>query len=214
MIELSLPPGPVRIVCLAAHPDDIEIAAGGLLLTLAAQGRLEAAYLTLTGGPDREEEALKAAAQFAPASTSSFARLPDGRLPEHWGAVKTALHEHAERVPAPHLVLAPRTDDAHQDHRLVGRLAPTVWRDTLVLHYEIPKWDGDLGRPTTYVPLADAVAGRKVDLLDECYSSQRDHDWWDAGMFHGLMRLRGMECRATSAEAFYVTKSVLGLGSH
>ncbi|MFE5293450.1 PIG-L deacetylase family protein [Isoptericola sp. NPDC056618] len=212
MIGLALPDGPLRVVCLAAHPDDVEIACGGTLLALAARGGVEAAYLTLTGDPSRQDEARTAAEAFLPGATSVFGGLPDGRLPDRWGEARAALHEHAERVPAPDLVLAPRPDDAHQDHRLVGTMAPTVWRDALVLHYEIPKWDGDMGRPSTYVPVPDALARRKVELLDACYASQKAHDWWDHEVFLGLLRLRGMECRSRYAEAYTVTKSVLSLG--
>jgi len=127
MISLSLPAGHLTVVALAAHPDDVEIACGGTLLGLAERGGVYVHLLTLTGTPEREAEAREAAEAFLPAATSShFAGLPDGRLPEHWGAVKGALHALARRVPAPDVVLAPRVDDAHQDHRLVGELAPTV----------------------------------------------------------------------------------------
>ncbi|MFE6971575.1 PIG-L deacetylase family protein [Isoptericola sp. NPDC057653] len=199
----------LRVVALAAHPDDVEIACGGTLLALDARGGAKVSFLTLTGDDEREAEAVRSAEAFVPGVSSEFARLPDGRLPEHWGAVKRALHEHAERLPDPHVVMAPRPDDAHQDHRLVGELAPTVWRDALVLHYEIPKWDGDMGRPTTYVPVPEADARRKVELLHRHYASQRGHDWWDDEVFLGLMRLRGMECRERYAEAFVVRKAVV-----
>ncbi|MFE7407827.1 PIG-L deacetylase family protein [Isoptericola sp. NPDC057559] len=212
MIPLSLPDGRLQVVCLAAHPDDVEIGCGGTLLALAERGSVDAAFLTLTGDPGREDEARQASQAFVPGATSAFAGLPDGRLPERWGDVRAALHEHAERHPAPQVVLAPRTDDAHQDHRLVGTMAPTVWRDALVLHYEIPKWDGDMGRPSTYVPVDDDLAQRKTELLDACYPSQKAHDWWDREVFLGLMRLRGMECRSRYAEAFVVAKSVLATG--
>lgn len=212
MIALSLPDGPLDVVCLAAHPDDLEIGCGGTLLTLATRGAVTATVLTLTGTPHREAEATGAAQAFLPGAESRFARLRDGRLPADWDAVKDALHAVAADVPRPDLVLAPSPGDAHQDHRLVGSLAPTVWRDCLVLHYEIPKWDGDLGRPTVYLPVADELAGRKADLLDEHYPSQLGRDWWDRELFLGLMRLRGVECRARYAEAFTVAKAVLGTG--
>lgn len=213
MIALALPPGPLRVVCLAAHPDDVEIAAGGLLLRLAERGAVAASFLTLTGTPARQDEARAAAPAFLPGASSWFAGLRDGRLPEDWGRVKNALNAHRARVPDPHLVLAPRPDDAHQDHRLVGELAPTVWRDALVLHYEIPKWDGDMGRPDTYVDVPDDLARRKVELLDTHYPSQKAHDWWDSEVFLGLMRIRGMECRARYAEAFTVRKTLLDVGA-
>lgn len=212
MLHLS-PVG--SLVVLGAHPDDIEIAAGGLLLTLAAaQPGLRVHYVLFTGTPQRQAEARAAAVAFLPGADLSFALhdLPDGRLPAHWGSVKEHLHAVAASAGSVDLVLAPWTGDAHQDHRLIGELVPTVFRDALALHYEIPKWDGDLGRPSVYVPLTDEIARRKVELLHECFPSQKSRDWWDDEVFLGLARLRGMECRTSYAEAFHSAKLVLGLG--
>jgi LmbE family N-acetylglucosaminyl deacetylase len=199
------------LVAVGAHPDDIEIAAGGLLSILDRPG-LAIHYVLLSGSADRQAEARAAVAAFAPSAEITFALtdLPDGRLPAHWGAVKAHLHEVAEGI-TPDLVICPWTGDAHQDHRLLGEMAPTVFRSALALHYEIPKWDGDLGRPNVYVPLADDVARRKVALLHEYFPSQKDRDWWDDEVFLGLARLRGMECRSRYAEAFYCSKAVLGV---
>jgi LmbE family N-acetylglucosaminyl deacetylase len=213
MRQLSLPRGPLRIVCLAAHPDDIEIAAGGTLLALAERGTVEGHWLTMTGSPERRAEAEAAAQAFLPSSQTGFHAFPDGRLPAHWNEVKDILHALAAVVPDADLVFAPRMDDAHQDHRLLGTMAPTVWRDALVLHYEIPKWDGDLGRSNCYVPLSAELGRQKVSLLNEHYSSQRARDWWDDETFLALMRIRGMECRSRYAEAFQASKAVLSLGT-
>ncbi|HEY6811425.1 MAG TPA: PIG-L family deacetylase [Propionibacteriaceae bacterium] len=212
MRKLSLPSGPLQLVCLAAHPDDIEIAAGGTLLALAERGDVEGHWLTLTGSPERRAEAKSASRAFLPDSQSSFHAFPDGRLPAHWNEVKDILHDFAAALPDADLVLAPRMDDAHQDHRLLGTMAPTVWRDALVLHYEIPKWDGDLGRANCYVPISPELGQRKVSLLNEHYRSQHDRDWWDDETFLALMRIRGMECRSRYAEAFQATKAVLTVG--
>jgi LmbE family N-acetylglucosaminyl deacetylase len=211
MRHLNLPQGPLKLVCLAAHPDDIEIAAGATLLSLAERGGVQGYWLTMTGSPARRTEAESAARAFLPDSQSSFHTFPDGRLPAHWDDVKDILHAFAAALPDADLVLAPRMDDAHQDHRLLGTMAPTVWRDALVLHYEIPKWDGDLGRSNCYVPISAELGQRKVSLLNEHYLSQRDRDWWDDEMFYGLMRIRGMECRSRYAEAFQASKAVLSL---
>jgi len=212
MRKLSLPSGPLQLVCLAAHPDDVEIAAGGTLLALAERGNVEGHWLTLTGSPERRAEARSAASAFLPDSRSSFHAFPDGRLPAHWNEVKNIVHDFAATVPDADVLLAPRMDDAHQDHRLLGTMAPTVWRDALVLHYEIPKWDGDIGRSNCYVPISPEVARRKVSLLNEHYRSQHDRDWWDDETFLALMRIRGMECRSRYAEGFQATKAVLSVG--
>jgi LmbE family N-acetylglucosaminyl deacetylase len=212
MRQLSLPDGPLKVVCLAAHPDDIEIGAGATLLALAERGSVEGHWLTLTGSQERRTEAEAAALAFLPNAKSSFHSFSDGRLPAHWNEVKDIVHTFATDIPEVDLVLAPRTDDAHQDHRLLGTMAPTVWRDALVLHYEIPKWDGDLGRANCYVPIPTELGRRKVSLLNEHYSSQLTRDWWDDEMFLGLMRIRGMECRSRYAEAFQASKAVLSVG--
>ena len=111
----------------------------------------------------------------------------------------------------PDLILASRRDDAHQDHRLLAELTTTVWRDALVLHYEIPKWDGDMGPSPTMCPLDEKRAQEKVELLDECFPSQRGRDWWGSDTFLSLMRLRGIECRRSYAEGFVLSKAVVDL---
>ncbi|WP_230690134.1 PIG-L deacetylase family protein [Catellatospora paridis] len=200
------------MVLLGAHPDDIEIGAGGFLLTLAAANpAVRVHYVLCTGTPSRHAEAAAAAAAFLPGVTRTAAlhTLPDGRLPGHWDEVKAILDDAAGY--RPDLVLAPWAGDAHQDHRLLGELAPTAFRSALHLQYEIPKWDGDLGRPNVYVPLTGEIAAAKVAHLDACYASQRDRDWWTEETFRGLMRLRGIECRAPYAEAFHCSKVTLQL---
>ena len=213
MADLSLA-GVRSLVAIGAHPDDIEIAAGGLLLSLAAASPgLRVHYVLCSGVPERHAEAKAAAAAFLPGAELSFAlhRLPDGRLPAHWDTVKDLLHEAAGEL-APDLVICPGANDAHQDHRLIAEQVPTVFRRELILHYEIPKWDGDLARRNVYVPLSDEVGRRKVELLHASYPSQKARDWWDDEVFLGLARLRGMECRSRYAEAFDCTKAVLRLG--
>jgi LmbE family N-acetylglucosaminyl deacetylase len=129
-------------------------------------------------------------------------------LPAQWGTIKDSLEDVAKET-EPDLIFAPRVDDLHQDHRLVAELVPTVWRDALVLNYEIPKWDGDLGRANYYVPISDDIAHKKVDLLFKCFPSQSSRDWWSEETFLSIMRLRGMECRSRYAEGFAVAKAVL-----
>jgi LmbE family N-acetylglucosaminyl deacetylase len=210
--HLTPPPDrPLSVLVLGAHPDDIEIGAGGTLLTLAeSQPGLQVRYAVLTGTADRQLEARNAANAFLPAAdvTVELHDLPDGRLPAAWGRVKEAL-ENIARSCSPDLIIAPSRDDAHQDHRTIAEVVPTVFRDRLCLAYEIPKWDGDLGRPSMYLPLSEDVARRKVELLHKCFPSQSGRDWWDNEVFLGLARLRGIECKARYAEAFSCAKSVI-----
>jgi LmbE family N-acetylglucosaminyl deacetylase len=206
VIEFGLPAGPLNVLCVGAHPDDIEIGCGGTLLTLAAARDLTARMVIMTGTEERRVEATNAAAAFLPGAELEMHRFPDGRLPAHWNSVKETLELVAATF-RPNVIFAPRRDDAHQDHRLLAELVSTVWRDVLVLRYEIPKWDGDLGRVTHYVSVSEDRALRKVELLDKSFPSQAGRDWWDEETFFGLMRLRGIECRSHYAEAFFLDKA-------
>lgn len=212
MIGLRLPERGLSVLCLGAHPDDVEIGCGGTLLTIAKARSLNVRGLVLTGHGARREEALGALSRFCPGADVDVAvhGLPDGRLPAHWDEVKQIL-EGAAAGFKPDLIFAPRSDDAHQDHRLLAELVPTVWRDSLVLRYEIPKWDGDLSRVTHYVDLPPDVASMKVDTLHDCFPSQRSRGWWSAETFLSIMRLRGIECRREYAEGFVVDKAELVL---
>jgi LmbE family N-acetylglucosaminyl deacetylase len=203
--------GPLSVLAIGAHPDDIEIGAGGTLLSLAeSRPGLTVSYVVLTGSADRQQEARAAASAFLPGADVrvDLHDLPEGRLPANWGRAKDILEQVALSC-SPDMILAPSPDDAHQDHATIGAIVPTVFRDQLSLAYEIPKWDGDLGRPGVYVPLSGDLARRKVELLHKCYPSQQRRDWWADEVFLGLARLRGMECRAPYAEAFTCRKLVL-----
>jgi LmbE family N-acetylglucosaminyl deacetylase len=203
-----------RILLLGAHCDDIAIGAGGSLLELCrAHPGVAVSALVLTGGGSlREEEERAALTAFCPGARLEMAvlDLPDGRVPTRWERAKGALEE-LRGLGEPDLVLAPSPHDAHQDHRALAELVPTVFRDHLTLGYEILKWEGDLAQPTAYLPLAEPVLREKITKLHEHYGSQRDRRWFDAEAFGGLARIRGVQCHARYAEAFHLSKVVLGV---
>jgi LmbE family N-acetylglucosaminyl deacetylase len=202
---------PLSLLAIGAHPDDIEIGAGGLLLGLGLSAP-RVRYTVLTGTAERHQEARTAAHAFMPGAdlTIELFDLPEGRLPAMWSSVKDILEETALSC-SPDVIIAPSANDAHQDHRTIAEIVPTVFRDQLYLAYEIPKWDGDFSRSSMYFPLSAETAHRKVELLNKCFPSQRSRDWWDDEVFLGLARLRGIECRSRYAEAFTCTKSVIAL---
>ncbi|HZA30275.1 MAG TPA: PIG-L family deacetylase [Propionibacteriaceae bacterium] len=205
---------PRAVVALGAHCDDIALGAGGTLLFICeANPRLRVDVLVLCGGgTEREDEERAALAAFCPRADLRITvlKVPDGRLPAHWNEAKSAIEE-LRAQSDPDLLLAPNRCDAHQDHRGLARLAPTVFRDHLILGYEIVKWDGDLGQPSGYQPLNAAQVEAKMNLLQEHYPSQRHRPWYDREAFLGLARIRGIECGTRYAEAFHVNKIVLDL---
>jgi LmbE family N-acetylglucosaminyl deacetylase len=205
---------PLELLCLGAHPDDIEIGAGGTILQLAASGCVASAtWVVMSGTSERVDEGTRSAEAFLDGIARHsvvFHTFRDGFLPAAFTDVKEVFE--ALKVSAqPDLVLAPRTDDAHQDHRLVAQLAWNTFRDHLILEYEIPKYDGDLGSPNVFVALDDATARRKVNGILDHFPSQRRRAWFDADTFRALLRLRGMEANAPDrfAEGFYGSKVVV-----
>jgi LmbE family N-acetylglucosaminyl deacetylase len=217
-LQLDRPPGrPVHVLAVGAHADDIEIGCGGTILHLAAGGfPLQVTWVVLAAAGVREREALGSAAAFlkdVELSTVVLKSFRDGFFPWSGAEVKEVFESLKGEV-APDLVIVPRRDDAHQDHRLVAELTWNTFRDHLVLEYEIPKYDGDLGNPNLFVPLPAATCQRKVELLLEQFPSQHDRRWFTADTFWAMLRLRGVESNSPSgfAEAFHCRKVTLGLG--
>jgi LmbE family N-acetylglucosaminyl deacetylase len=214
-LPLARPHQTLSVLCLGAHADDIEIGAGGTLLGWIASGaRLEVTWCVLSAIGPRAAEAKASAAAFLPGAAATrieLAQFDDGLFPYQGDEIKAWLEDVRARVD-PDVVLTHRGGDAHQDHREVCELTWNLFRDHLILEYEIPKWDGDLGRPNVYVPLTAAVLEHKIELLHTHFGTQRSKQWFDAETFRGLARLRGMECRAPEryAEAFVVRKARLG----
>jgi LmbE family N-acetylglucosaminyl deacetylase len=206
---------PLRVLCLGAHSDDIEIGCGGLILTLLRRGRsVDVDWVVLSATGRREEEARRSASLFLRGARRRRIIVKDFRdgFFSYDRAIKDTFEELKGGAP-PDLVLTHFRTDRHQDHRVVSDLTWNTFRDHLVLEYEIPKWDGDLGTPNCFVPLDRRTCERKVKHLHDVFGTQRSKDWFASETFLGLMRLRGMECRAREgyAEAFYARKTVLGI---
>ena len=208
------PDAPLRVLCIGAHSDDIEIGCGGTLLRLIAEvPRVAVRWLVVTADDGREAEARASAEAFLAGAEErdiDVQRFRESYLPFVAAEVKDHFEDVA-RACRPDIVFTHHRHDLHQDHRLVSELTWNTFRDHLVLEYEIPKWDGDLGRPNVFVPLSAAVAERKVALLLEHFATQRSRSWFDPETFEALMRLRAVECRAPAgrAEAFHGPKLVL-----
>lgn len=212
MLALSLPGQAQlrRVLAVGCHADDLEIGCGGTLLTLIRErSALEVTWVVLGAEGERAAEARASADRFLEGAARSEVVIHpfrDGFMPYRGEEVKEAF-EDLKRV-NPDLVLTHTRADLHQDHRLACELTWNTFRDHLVLEYEIPKVDGDLGSPNLFVPLREELAREKVDRILESFGSQRGKHWFDAEVFLGLMRLRGVECRSPSgyAEAFYGRK--------
>jgi len=202
---------PLSVLCLGAHADDIEIGAGATILGWIERGvRLDVHWAVLSATGRRADEAqASAAAVLAKARRARIhlGTFKDGFFPYQGAELKPWFEELKPHV-SPDVILTHWGGDAHQDHREVSQLTWNTFRDHLILEYEIPKWDGDFGRPNVYIPVSKTVMKRKVDHLLEHFGTQRSKDWFDPELFMGLARMRGSECRAQEgfAESFHVRK--------
>ncbi len=209
MISLALktnPQAPLRILCLGCHSDDIEIGCGGTILRLAGEHpNCEIHWVVFSAVGIRESEAKQGARLFVnPAQLQgpTLKAFPDGFMPFVGAEVKTVF-EDLKKVVSPDLIFTHNRADAHQDHRLVAELTWNTFRDHLVLEYEIPKYDGDMGRPNVFVPLAPETYQKKIDNIMNAFQSQQskqlvskgDVSRPDAAARHGMQRRQRL-CRS------------------
>lgn len=204
---------PLTVLCLGAHADDLEIGCGATILQLlAARRSAVVTWVICSGGETRLREARSAAARFlagAAEAKTVLLEARDGYFPWDGGALKQSI-ESLKGV-APDVIFTHRLEDRHQDHRVVAELTWNTFRDHLILEYEIPKFEGDLGHPNCFVPITRQQLDAKCEHLMAAYRSQRDKPWFTAETFRGLARLRGVECRSPTgyAEAFHARKMTL-----
>jgi LmbE family N-acetylglucosaminyl deacetylase len=203
----------LRILCLGSHSDDIEIGCGGTILRLAEQyAGAEFYWVVFSAIGVRESEARCAAKLFAATRVKSLIlkHFQDGFMP-YLGVDIKSFFEQDLKLISPDLIFTHNGKDAHQDHRLISELTWNTFRDHLILEYEIPKYDGDLGCPNVFVPLPAETCQRKVRYIVNTFESQHAKHWFQEDVFFSLMRLRGMECSSPSghAEAFYCRKLIM-----
>jgi LmbE family N-acetylglucosaminyl deacetylase len=216
LIALQLPKGTkdaIQLLCLGAHSDDIEIGCGGTLLHLKRVfPGLKFHWVVFSAGGIRGQEAARAAELFTAGCKKEIVlkNFRDGFFPYNGAQIKEYFEELKSLV-NPDVIFTQWSGDAHQDHRLLSELTWNTFRNHLILEYEIPKYDGDMGRPNCFVPLEAALSEQKIDHLFATFESQRSKKWFSRETFHGLMRLRGMESNSPSgyAEAFHARKVIL-----
>lgn len=202
------------ILCLGCHADDIEIGCGGTVLKLLDQHpHASVTWAVLSAAGPRADEAKNSAEAFLSDVKNRniiISDFSDRYFPTQYEAIKNHVHKLAEEF-RPDIVLTHRREDEHQDHRLAAELSWNAFRDHLILEYEIPKYEGDLGQPNFFVPLADEVCTQKVDTIFSEFVSQRDKPWFTKDVFWSLLRLRGLECNSASgyAEGLYCRKLTL-----
>jgi len=204
----------LTVLCLGAHSDDIEIGCGGTILRLLqAFTNCNVTWVVFSAEADRKKEAVASAKRFlngAKARTIITKTFKTSFFPYRGEQIK-AFFEQLKTSVSPDVIFSHYRHDRHQDHRLICELTWNTFRNHLILEYEIPKYDGDLGQPNVYVPLTHNIGKDKVELLMQGFATQRDKQWFTEDTFYGLLRMRGIESPTSTryAEAFYGRKMVL-----
>jgi LmbE family N-acetylglucosaminyl deacetylase len=215
MLNFSLQPAR-RILCLGAHSDDIEIGAGGTLLEMAEKSSaLQVWWVVFSAPGERSAEARASANDFLASVHNREIKIgsfSESYFPNEWPFIKDWFEEIKTQF-EPEIIFTHYRNDRHRDHRVLSDLSWNTFRNHLILEYEVLKYDGDLGQPNVFVPLSEKSAGRKVELLLKHFQTQTKKHWFSRDTFEATHRIRGVECAAARAEAFYCRKLVCDLGS-
>jgi LmbE family N-acetylglucosaminyl deacetylase len=214
-LRLPEPDRPLHILCLGAHSDDIEIGCGGTILRLINGRPTNVRWVVFSGTSKRREEAKECAQDFlkrAKGKKIEVKDFPDGFFPYRGGEIKQFFEKLKTEI-SPDLIFTHYRDDLHQDHRLLCELTWNSFRDHTILEYEIPKYDGDLGAPNCFVELDEKTCAEKIRHIVSHFYSQQVKPWFTEETFRAILRLRGVEIRATTgyAEGFYSRKVKLKL---
>jgi LmbE family N-acetylglucosaminyl deacetylase len=214
-LNLDRPAGEsLRILCLGAHADDIEIGAGGAVLSLLERyPGASVQWVVFSASSQRAEEADASAAAFLTGAGQSRVlvhQFQDAFFPDNFRSLKQSF-EDLKRGFIPDVIFSHHACDAHQDHRVIAELTWNTFRDHLVLGYEILKYDPDLGNPNVFIALDERIAELKIAYLMRYFASQRTRRWFVPGTFEAIMRVRGVQGAAVSglAEGFHAPKLCL-----
>ena len=205
---------PLKILCLGAHSDDIEIGCGGSILRLLAENRnTDVHWVVFAANGERASEATASAEHFLADATCKkivVKEFRDSFFPYIGGEIKQYFETIKQEI-IPDLIFTHYRNDLHQDHRLLSELTWNTFRKHLILEYEVIKYDGDLGSPNFFIPLNEDISRKKVDTIFRCFKTQGSRSWFTEDVFYSMMRIRGVECNAPEkyAEAFYCRKMIL-----
>lgn len=204
----------LRILCLGAHPDDIEVGCGGTIQRLIEEvHETHFFWIVFSGDGKRGKEAYEGARVFLNKVKSKKIDVQQFRE-SYFPFIGARIKDYFEKLKkefSPDIIFTHYTNDAHQDHRLVSNLTWNTFRDHFILEYEVPKYDGDLGNPNLYVHLNESDVQRKIEYICDIFRTQKEKQWFTEETFRSILRIRGVESNSPSkyAEAFYCRKIVL-----
>lgn len=209
----TVPQDKVRMLVVGAHPDDVEIGAGGTIRRRADEG-WDVTILTLSeGAGGGEPERRRAEAQRAAEVMGARLRmedLPDGRITDDSGTVRTI-----ERTVAdirPDVVLVHSDSDTHQDHRAVHRATLVACRQVQRLAcYQSPSATVSF-HPNRFIGLRESHVAAKLSAIS-AHRSQAASRWYlEEDLLRSTVRYWGRFSQAHYAEPLEVIRDAAPLG--
>lgn len=199
----------LKLLCIGAHSDDIEIGCGGSILKILEKYDIASVFWIVFSSDDiRKKEAEESAGLFLKDAKNKIVKIEsyrDGFL-HYSGEEIKEIFEGMKKSFNPDLIFTHNHNDGHQDHRLLSELTWNTFRNHMILEYEIPKYDGDFGRPNFFIPLEEKRVNRKNEIILNCFKSQINKHWFCEDLFNSVLRIRGMESASMYSEAFYARK--------
>ena len=204
----------LKILCLGAHSDDIEIGCGGTILRLMEEiEEVEVKWIVFSANGKRAAESEESAKLFLENARKKdvvVKNFKESFFPYIGAEIKDFFEEMKNEL-TPDIIFTHYRHDLHQDHRLISELTWNTFRDHLILEYEIIKYDGDLGTPNIFVHLDENICRKKINIVMDCFKSQDNREWFTPDAFFSILRIRGIESKAPEsyAEGFYCRKAVI-----
>jgi LmbE family N-acetylglucosaminyl deacetylase len=222
---MIIPAREAQVLAIGAHPDDIELGAGGFIHRLTNRCQATVHFLILTEGQQglsqqgsevskqRRREAQKAA-ELLGVRQVEILKYPDCQLHENGHQLIREIEQrlYEDRAgPKYHVILSHTGSDSHADHRAVYESTLSAVRDFhgSVLLYQSPSVKPNGFYPTFFTRLDETDIEQK-DLSIQAHVSQRGRLYTRVSRTRGLadnwsIFLRQPE--GTYLEAFEVYKS-------
>ncbi len=207
-VTASLTAEPVLVV--GAHPDDIELGAGGFVLRLKAEGTTVYGLIMcrgekgVPGAPDRRRVEAEASASAMGLDGLWVLEFPDTQLRDHIPTMKAAIEEKIGTLGI-RLVVTHSAKETHGDHLAVFEAAKEASRGRSLFSFESISSPQEFV-PNLFVDVTDYLP-QKLRVLG-LHKSQQEKLYMDPEMVRGRAAHRGLQAGIPFAEAFRVYRWV------
>ncbi len=196
------------ILAVGAHPDDIELGCGGTVRAASKLGKkVVAVFMSKgehSGSPEIRPKESIAALSLLGVNEVHFGDFPDTEIQCSRKAID--FLESFYLAHKPETVLTHTVNDIHQDHRQVGWISMSAFRNApQVLAFETPRVTASFS-PTYFIDITNCVNDKWNAL--KCHFSQKTKRYITYESMVNLASFRGSQVSLPAAEAFEVVRYV------